>query len=242
MTPKTPHDRLRTLRENAGYETAADFARTKGLEIGTYRSHENGNRGIKSNAALKYAIFLTPKDSKNTAQWIMYGDGDSEVPAVEKNTHTLSSRQPFIPEVDLRAGMGGPGFSEESNGCDSSGNIITMDTQKSEGWGIPDNYLSGELHVQRSGLYVVEVQGDSMEPNLLTGDRVMVDTNDKRPRNGIFAVRDSYGVSVKSIQPIHGSEPPLIRVISDNTKYSPENWPLEDHTIIGRVVGLIRKI
>lgn len=255
MQANTPHDRLKILREYTGYNTAADFARAVGIEEGTYRSHENGNRGVKFNVALNYVALFDVGNTNEVATWVMSGDpqpdfliqnadGKTTVfveaklskPRIKKTTNQT------IPEVDLRAGMGGPGLAEEQNGYDHGGNSITVDAQKDEGWGIPDNYLSGELHVQRSGLYVVEVQGDSMEPSLQTGDRVMVDTGDTRPRNGIFAVRDSYGVQVKSIQPVHGSDPAMIRVISDNEKYSTEDWPLEDHTIIGRVVGMIRKM
>ena len=48
-------DRLRRLRIAKGYETAADAARAFGWNEHTYKSHENGVRGIKLPAARKYA-------------------------------------------------------------------------------------------------------------------------------------------------------------------------------------------
>jgi hypothetical protein len=52
---KTPGDRLRELRIRKGYETAADAARAFGWNEHTYKSHENNVRGIRSDAARKYA-------------------------------------------------------------------------------------------------------------------------------------------------------------------------------------------
>lgn len=50
-----PADRLRQLRIRKGYETAADAANAFGWNEHTYKSHENGTRGIRLDAARKYA-------------------------------------------------------------------------------------------------------------------------------------------------------------------------------------------
>jgi SOS-response transcriptional repressor LexA len=52
---KTAADRLRELRLNKGFENAADAARAFGWNEHTYKSHENGLRGIRPDAARKYA-------------------------------------------------------------------------------------------------------------------------------------------------------------------------------------------
>ena len=51
----TIHERLIAARTEAGYETASDAARAYGWNENTYRSHENGERGIKSIVAEKYS-------------------------------------------------------------------------------------------------------------------------------------------------------------------------------------------
>lgn len=51
----SPADRLRALRIRKGYETAADAAKAFGWNEHTYKSHENGIRGIRMDAARKYA-------------------------------------------------------------------------------------------------------------------------------------------------------------------------------------------
>lgn len=47
--------RLRQLRIRKGYSTAVDAARAFGWSEDTYKSHENGIRGIRPDAARKYA-------------------------------------------------------------------------------------------------------------------------------------------------------------------------------------------
>jgi SOS-response transcriptional repressor LexA len=49
-------DRLRALRVKKGYATASDAAKAFGWNEHTYKSHENGVRGIRPDAARKYAI------------------------------------------------------------------------------------------------------------------------------------------------------------------------------------------
>lgn len=49
--------RLQKLRKRKGFETAADAARALGLPVTTYQAHENGTRGIKIDAARRYAKF-----------------------------------------------------------------------------------------------------------------------------------------------------------------------------------------
>jgi hypothetical protein len=51
----TPNERLRSAREKRGYESAAEAARAFGWNENTYASHENGNRGIPQDSAIKYA-------------------------------------------------------------------------------------------------------------------------------------------------------------------------------------------
>ncbi len=52
-----PHERLRQARIEAGFKTAADFARVFGIEPGTYNHHETGVRGF-ARIARRYARAL----------------------------------------------------------------------------------------------------------------------------------------------------------------------------------------
>lgn len=77
-----------------------------------------------------------------------------------------------------------------------------------------------------------------MEPDLPAGTRVVVDTSDKVPTPpGVFVVWDGLGLVAKRIEHIPFSEPPRIKLSSDNPKYSPYEVTLEEAHIQGRVMG-----
>jgi len=52
---QTPSDRLRQIREQRGFATARDAARAYGWPLDAYASHENGNRNISPDAAIRYS-------------------------------------------------------------------------------------------------------------------------------------------------------------------------------------------
>jgi SOS-response transcriptional repressor LexA len=64
-----PHDRLRKAREKAGFDSPKAASDFHGWSEHTYKSHENGNRGIKPIVAKKYADAF-----KVSASWIITGE------------------------------------------------------------------------------------------------------------------------------------------------------------------------
>lgn len=75
---KEPGDRLRELRIKKGYATTGDAARAFGWNENTYKSHENGERGIKLAVARKYASALG-----STPAYILTGEGESSLRKIE---------------------------------------------------------------------------------------------------------------------------------------------------------------
>jgi phage repressor protein C with HTH and peptisase S24 domain len=67
----TPAQRLRLARLRAGYPSAAAFASAAGLTESSYRSHENGTRGLTPSAAALYAARL----GNCSAAWLLTGEG-----------------------------------------------------------------------------------------------------------------------------------------------------------------------
>src|SRR5215211_1487530 len=65
-----PDERLRWARERARFKEATEAARRFGWNENTYRSHENGQRGISKKAAAKYA-----RAFKIPVGWLLYGEG-----------------------------------------------------------------------------------------------------------------------------------------------------------------------
>lgn len=85
------------------------------------------------------------------------------------------------------------------------------------------------------GLVVLEAEGDSMEPIIADGARVLADTTDTRLREGIFAFRIGDELRVKRLRRL-GTD--AVEVLSENPRYEPEvlsGETLEHFAILGRV-------
>lgn len=74
-----PFERLQQARAKAGFQSPKQASDFFGWSEHTYKSHENGNRGIRLAMAHKYA-----KAFKTTASWILTGEETKpkEMPAV----------------------------------------------------------------------------------------------------------------------------------------------------------------
>jgi len=133
-----------------------------------------------------------------------------------------------IPEYDVRASAGGGFFVDE-------------ETRKTT-WPFSRHYLQ-ELRLSTSSLVIVEVQGDSMEPTLRSGDRVMIDTSDRNPAQpGIFCLWDSDRTVVKRVEKVPASDPVLLRLMSDNPMHSAYEVAAELVNVIGRLVWFARRM
>ena len=63
---------MQEARQRAGYDNPTDAARAFGFNEVTYRSHENGTRGLRRDSAERYA-----KAFKVKAGWLLTGDTDA---------------------------------------------------------------------------------------------------------------------------------------------------------------------
>lgn len=147
---------------------------------------------------------------------------------------TLSSGA--IAEMDLRGGAGGGGYPIPTQATDGRFSYAA-EVVRAE-WILPQSYLREELRVQLGFSELITIEGGSMEPELHSGDRVLVNRLDTNILNGgIFAVREGEGVIVKHVELIRNTEPPRIRCKSSNQNYDPFELILDgSNDIIGRVV------
>jgi phage repressor protein C with HTH and peptisase S24 domain len=82
------------------------------------------------------------------------------------------------------------------------------------------------------------VVGDSMPVTFRPYDKVMVDTEDRTPSPpGIFVVWDGLNLVLKRVEYIAHSEPPRVRILSENPEYQPYERVVEEAYIQGRVLG-----
>lgn len=137
----------------------------------------------------------------------------------------------FIPEHDVRLSAGG-------------GAVVPDDPEVGNKWPFPKAYLRHALSLTHSdSLAVSEVIGDSMEPTLRSGDRVMVDMADQSLATpGVFALHDGDGTVIKRVERVPASRPPSLRLISDNPHHGNYEVPAETVHVVGRVVWFGRRL
>ncbi len=125
-----------------------------------------------------------------------------------------------IPEYDVLASAGG-------------GSNIELEQVKGN-WDFDLTFIH-QLGVSPRNAVIVEVRGDSMEPTLSSGDRIMIDRGDTNvSMPGVFLIFDGDGTVVKRIEKVYGSEPLKVRLLSDNGRHAPYEVPASGIVIIGR--------
>ena len=104
-------------------------------------------------------------------------------------------------------------------------------------WSMPADFLRANV-ADPSGLAVIRVEGDSMEPDYLAGERLLVDTNKRIPSPpGVYVLWDGFGLVLKRVEILPGATPPRLRIKSINPSYAEYERPMDDVQINGRVIG-----
>ena len=104
-------------------------------------------------------------------------------------------------------------------------------------------WVKAELGVSPSDLRIIQVVGDSMEPTFCHKDTVLVDLSNKTPSpSGIFALIESLGVVIKRIECVMRDKTPVLKVHSDNPRYTSYEHSLDEANILGRIVWFSREI
>lgn len=104
---------------------------------------------------------------------------------------------------------------------------------------LPRSLVEDDLRSRADDLLVIDLRGDSMEPDFFNGDRVVINRRDVNPvQPGPFALWDGDGYVVKNVERKRGS----LRVFSSNPKYSDWESDGSDIQIMGRPVWVARRL
>ncbi len=107
----------------------------------------------------------------------------------------------------------------------------------------PARLIQNQLRTRADSLRVMTVEGPSMEPVLKSGDEVLVDTSKRNPSQpGIFVLWDGHGMVVKWLERIPRTNPPSLRVISENDLFPAVELTESDVEIVGRVAWYSRRL
>lgn len=223
--------------------TREQFSERTGIKLPSLRDYELGNR-IPGGTA----IAQCSRSGINT-NWLLTGEGEMLLPpkgfqdlasnffgdVKEGRSRTLSEPHPpgfvAIPLFDVRAAAGGGAVVDSERVLD----VLHF----------KEEWIRSELRASPADLYLIFVDGESMEPTLRPGDVILVDRRDQaQRRDGIYVLRLDGTLLVKRLQKLPGG---VIKVSSDNRSYEPFSLKLEemegqDMAIIGRVVWVGRKV
>lgn len=98
-----------------------------------------------------------------------------------------------------------------------------------------------ELKAKPVDLLLIDVRGDSMEPDFYQGDQILIDKRDRDPRQpGPFALWDGDGYVIKLVE--RAAKKGWYRIFSANPRYRDYEVEEKDTTIMGRPVWFARRL
>lgn len=162
-------------------------------------------------------------------EWLIHGIGDVEGPSpfIENPDDSFVA----IAHAGVRPSMGG--------------GAVVFEEHETPGraYHFRRSWIRNGLKASPSQLRIMKVEGDSMQPTLFDGDTILVDMTRKAPNPpGIFVLDDGMGLVAKRLQHVPNSDPPAVRVISDNKHYPEYERTADEVHIIGRIRWFAREI
>lgn len=142
-----------------------------------------------------------------------------------------------IPELDVHVAAG--------LGADEAG-IIMASHEDAAVRGMhtyPVDSFREAYGVAPGNIRIIPVRGNSMEPELWSGQRVMVDIEDRIPSPpGIFVVWDGLGLVLKYVEVVANSDPARVRISSAHAAFQPYERNFGEAYINGRVIGVWKRM
>ena len=197
-----------------------DWSQTQlGEEVGAAQSTvASWEREKKPNEPDLQMIRRLATKLNKSPEWLAFGTGTD-----------VSADMVTLLEVDARA-ISGPGGMGEV--LDSDRDAVTNKYY----W--PRAEFKRAFGVDGERVRLHNVIGDSMVTTLNPGEKVIVDVTDLIPSPpGIFVLWDGLGLVLKRVEFIAQSDPPKVRISSDNSRYQPYERLVGEAYIQGRVIG-----
>jgi phage repressor protein C with HTH and peptisase S24 domain len=223
QTKTVPKDPLskgigQRIEQVRGQLTQNAFAKSVGISKSTLIRYEREDRLPDAETIARVC-----ETYKVDFTWLITGKGDPFTPEPEEEDCVQ------IPKYDIGVSAGPGAFIDAA--CEPE--MISVDLQ----------WLRQELNVNPAEMSMIYVRGDSMQPTIMDGDMLLVSSQVKQIRDGIYVSRYDGLLQVKRLQ----RQPKgVIRVTLDNSAYDPFSVSLQDEgtdfVIVGRVVWVGRKL
>lgn len=112
-------------------------------------------------------------------------------------------------------------------------------------WNVPESWVESDLMLSPENTMIIRIEGNAMSPLLEPGDRVIIDTRSRDPRqSATYALRDGDVFVVRFVQVLKSSPPMRIICRHANPSFLPVEVDLDDGSIeiVGRVAARISKL
>jgi phage repressor protein C with HTH and peptisase S24 domain len=204
-----------------------DLARDTGMSEVYISLLRTGGRGLgkKTIKRLSKAFGVSDRDFLIGPFDIKPSESSSLISFAHPTNHHLSGEEVKIPyfHTQISAGHGRE----------------TAERGEKDFLPFKSDWIRRDLGSNPTDLILVDVQGDSMEPCLFSGDTILVDRSKKGLKeNGLYVLRSGDDLFVKRIERQVGR----ILVKSDNPNYSSFNYDESIGEVIGRVVWRAGKV
>lgn len=231
----SPSERLRWAREQAGYRSAAAFARAADVPEVTYRAHEKGpravgGRGLTEQTARGYGGHLGVSWA-----WLLTGAGEPFEPnaAAEAQSPTPASAPPNRPTVAVPATanlqrdvpLRGVAVGGEDGSFEFNGEVV-------------DYVLRPPGIARARNVFAIYVVGSSMAPRYEEGDLVFVHP-DRPPLNGcdvLVELHDEAEPGTCLIKRLVGRTPSKLLLEQYNPRRRDIEIPLKRVRLVYRIL------
>ena len=107
-------------------------------------------------------------------------------------------------------------------------------------WRLPESMVRHEGDADPEALRILRVRGNSMEPELREGDRIVVDTARTVPAAGeLFVLWDGTGLVVKRVEALTAGG--TLRLVSAHPDYPPYERAADEVHIVGKVLWKVTR-
>lgn len=195
-----------------------ELAAALGIEENKVSKARSGERQFKAGEVLRAREWLGEIERKRAAG---IPDQESDLPEASPAIAYVN-----IAVLPSYAGMGGGGTGEGDERVAK----------------LPRHLIEDELAGRPEDFELIDVRGDSMEPDFHHGDQILIDRRDRNPRQpGPFALWDEDGYVVKLVERVPGKRG-WYRIFSANGRYSSYEIEETETTIRGRPVWFARRL
>lgn len=220
------HERLKQARERM-FETAAEAASAMGVNYQTYAAHENGSRGLRQDAALRYAKFFNV-----SLEFLLTGRKSTYPRTDVRDSQVLLVDGEGMPVKGfVRAGIWQESYAPEND-------LATLP-------------ISADARFPKHLQFALEIKGDSLNKRARDGEfAVCVEWHGPvQPTDVVVVERRRAGLFEATIKVVEALDAEAMRLVPDSD--NPAHKPIvvrksdvkdgEEIAIVGKVLGYYRK-